>query len=110
MSFEKNLVCGDNDNVPMAARLVFLLNLCLISCLGTASISRFHQNVYNATFHVPWKALEDVDGFKNENMVLMISGTSARNFLFLRERYSLRLYVFIALSLLIESYLVQGLG
>lgn len=75
-------------------RLTVLVVLCLCLCRGIEKPARFFQQVYNHTFmhnnghHKAWMALEEVDGLKNEDVVLLISGSAAKQFKYIRERYA----------------------
>lgn len=68
----------------------------LLTCMhGNASFNRdenqYHRKTYNynATEHFhrkPWLALEEVDGLRNEDVVMMVTSTGSFEFKFLRER------------------------
>ena len=42
----------------------------------------------NVTHRKPWMVFETVDGLRNEDIVLLISGSSSKGFKYVRERYN----------------------
>lgn len=49
--------------------------------------SQFHAKLYNDSYHEkPWMALKEVDGLKNDDVVMLISSSQVRSFSYLRGR------------------------
>jgi hypothetical protein len=60
--------------------------------------SEHHHSIYSHNFSKPhnksWSVLSEINGLKNEDVVMLVTSTSTKGFLFIRERFSL-LYCYI---------------
>lgn len=66
--------------------LSLLVSYCCIHLIDAAS--PHHFRMYNSSHHEkPWMALSEVDGLKNEDVVMLISSSEVKNFAYLRGRY-----------------------
>jgi hypothetical protein len=49
-----------------------------------------HNSSHETRHNVTWKALEEVDGLRNEDVVMLITTTWKKNFFYFRSRFANR--------------------